>query len=58
MVHTALTAMNFVETVSWKVNVFISMAHASLDASLATRETCVKRVSRKLSGQLSRYTAG
>ena len=58
VVHTALTATKFVETVSMKVNVLISMAHASLDAMLVTRETCVKHVSRQCSGQLVRCAAG
>ena len=58
VVHTVLTATKFVETVLMKVNVLTSMEHASLDAMLATRGTCVKQVSRKLSGQLVRYAAG
>lgn len=60
MVHTALTATKFAEIVLMKVSVLILMEHASLDAMLATRGTCVKHVSRKLhiSGQPGRYAAG
>lgn len=53
----ALTAAKIVETALMKVNVLTSMEHASQDAMLATRGTCVKHVSRQLSRQLVRYTA-
>lgn len=43
VVHTALTVTKFVENVSIKINVLTSMEHASLDAMLVTKETCVKK---------------